>query len=333
MPDKRPRKILVAILDNLGDAVMGTALFEPLRRAYPGVSLGFWVKEYAAGVFDLGDSVRLHAADPFWDKAPGRSKGAIAPFLETLREIRSERYDLVFILNSDWKRALACRLAGIPGRVGYARRNSSPFLTRAVPDARGNGHVIERHLALLAADTGSEPPPPPFRTGIGISEAQRAQGRAWRKKAGWEKNRLVVLHLITGDEKKNWPLERWARLIRAAAERWKDLRFTALAAPREEPALREAFKGVSQERLTVFTGSIPEIKPILAEADLFIGGDSGPGHMAGALGRPVVSLFGPTDPAEFKPAGPAVRVLHRDPLQDLPEIEVLHAAAALLPAA
>ena len=80
----------------------------------------------------------------------------------------------------------------------------------------------------------------------------------------------------------------------------------------------------------MFTGSIAETKPVLGEADLFIGGDSGPGHMAAGLGRPVLSLFGPTDPARYKPIGKTVKVIRRMPIAELPVDQVLQGMSGLL---
>ncbi|HBL19127.1 MAG TPA: hypothetical protein DD417_20805 [Elusimicrobia bacterium] len=326
-----PRRILVVVLDNLGDAVMGSALLAPLRRLHPGAQLGLWVKEYARGVFDFEDpALRVHAADPFWDKAPGRPPGGLAAFRRALGEIREVGYDAALVLNADWKRALACLAAGIPERIGHCRRRSGLFLNRAFPLPAGPAHVVSEHADLLSRWEGRPVPADCLRPDIGLAPAQREAAARWRAGIGGAAATVVAVHAVTGDPEKNWPLERWREFMEALGRERPSCRFAALSAPREEPALRAAFGGLPPGLATIVPGSVSEMKPFLAAADLFVGGDSGPGHMAAALGAPVLSLFGPTDPGRYRPFGAAAATLRREPLRELPVPEVLARARELL---
>ncbi len=316
-------KVLIVVLDNLGDAVMATALLGPLRRRYPQAELGLWVKEYASGLFDL-EGVRIHAADPFWDKAPGRGKGPLGPFVRALREIRSVGYDLALVLNADWRRSLACLCAGIENRVGHRRHQSGLFLTRSLSERKC--HVVEAHADLLAAWTQAQISDDDLLPQIGLSEEQKERGRSWRKSLGWEKNTVAVTHATTGDPEKNWPLAHWHSLFRILRAQRPKLRFVVLSSALERPLLEDALGDAA----AIICGSVAEMKPVLSQADFFIGGDSGPGHMAAALGAPVLSLFGPTDPGRYRPVGGKVQVICCDPLTKLaPETVAIQFSALL----
>lgn len=320
-----PRAILVVALDNLGDAVMASSVLEPLRRLCPGARLGLWVKEYAAGLFEghpLLDAV--HACDPFWDGAPGKAKGSARGFLRAWRGIRESGYDHALVLNAEWRRALSCALAGIPERAGYAARKSGPFLTRAAAPPSPARHFSDEHLALVSESFG------PLLPGEGlprlaVSGADAGWWRDWSAPRGLENGGFTVAHLFSGDEEKNWPLERWAELI----ARRPDERFVLLCGPGEERRLGERRRELLRPGVELLAAPpLGGLKGALAAARLVIGGDSGPEHVAAALGAPVLSLFGPTDPARSGPRGRgALKVLRRRPLRDLPVDEVLSALA------
>lgn len=321
-----PRKILIVVLDNIGDVVLGTTVLPPLRRRFPDARFGVWIKSYAAGLFEGGEGLSVHAADPFWDSAPGRGKGAFDAFMASLKEVAAEQYDAALILNNEWRRAAACWWAGIPARIGLRARKAGFFTTQQAPPA--GGHVREDHAAVFAAAAGTAEPLDAFLPEIPVSETQRAEGRAWREALGWNNRKLVLIHAITGDLLKNWPLQRWGELVRSCPEQW---RFGVFCAPREEDALREALHGCPVERLSLINASIAGLKPMLTQGDLFIGCDSGPGHMAAALGLPVISLFGPTDPARYAPIGPKAPVILREnPLTELSVERVRDAALSAL---
>lgn len=314
-----PKKILLVVLDNLGDAVLGTSLLPSLRQAYPEASFGLWVKEYAKETFDPEALfLKIHAADPFWGTAPGRGRGAFGKFWAVLQEIRLERYDLAFILNTEWRRALACWWAQIPNRVGFSQRKAAPFLTHRVSLPKEGGHVIEDHAYLLNTYLGERLPLEFFKPGVGLSQRQKENGKDWKGTLGWQDKTIVVLHPITGDRKKNWPLQRWAELLERLLEQFQSFHFAVLSSPQEEKLLREAFASFSPKRVQVAVGSISQVKFVLSQAHLFLGGDSGPAHIAAALGIPILSFFGPTDPKRYQPIGKALmKVIRCNPLVDL----------------
>lgn len=297
------RNILIIVLDNLGDTVMATPAVRALKAVYPQAKIGLWVKEYAAGLFNNQPGIDyVHASDPFWDSSPGRPKGSLSGFLKTLREIRAVRYDAAIVLNTEWRRSLAARLAGIPVRVGYRRRHSSPFLTHAFTYAPG--HIVHDHLRLIEAWSGRAFSPDDYLPGLHVKKEQPAK--------------TIVMHPFSGDpERKNWPLPLWRELIENLSRSLAGHSFAIVGSKNDETAMNDL---KVNGRVALYVDcDLADILRLLAGAELFIGGDSGPGHMAAAVGTPVVSLFGAFNPDRCRPLGKGKTVvIKNDPLKNLP---------------
>lgn len=326
-----PARILVTVLDNLGDAVMATAVLRPLKKIFPRASVGVFVKSYVAEILTDHSMVdRVHAADPFWDRSPVRGRGPFADFAETIYDIRRERYDVAFVLNTEWRRAGALWVAGVPVRVGFDRRSARPLLTTAVADSGAGSHFVDAHRALIRAFAGDRVDAEEFVPRLEVSDRDRAWWETWSPRAGMPAGGYTVIHPFSGDERKNWPLGAWASLIERLEPRGH--RFVIVASAAEKGRLDQALRAVPSESIHVMAGAaLRHVKAVISRARLLIGGDSGPAHMASALGVPVLSLFGPGTPARSGPLGRApVRFITHHPLAALDVSEVEAAAAEML---
>jgi len=327
------RKILVVVLDNLGDTVMATAVLRPLKRVLPSARIGMFVKRYAADLLaDHSLIDRLHMADPFWDTSPGQKRGGVGAYLNAVMGIRREGYDAALVLNTEWRRALSMLVAGVAARGGYDRRHAAPFLTTAFPPPDGASHFIADHRRLveaLAPATSSEE----FAPRLEVSREDAAWAAAWCRDAGWADVRPVAIHPFSGDERKDWPVNRWQSLVERL-ERKGAGRFIVLCSAAESERVAE-WSGRASKNVRFFAGApLRQVKALLSRSSLLVGGDSGLGHVAAALGTPVVSLFGPGSPARSGPVGRGpVTVLQRQPLADLGVDDVENAALSLLAAA
>ncbi len=137
----------------------------------------------------------------------------------------------------------------------------------------------------------------------------------------------VLLHPGAGSPGKCWPLERFAELARRLMEAGQSVRLLLGEVEQERLEAGELGRFPSGvERLVLQTPL--QLLEQLSGGRLLVGNDSGPGHLAGMLGLEVVSLFGPTDPAVWRPLGPRVRVLRREPLEGLSVEEVAAAVQA-----
>lgn len=311
--------VLVVALDNLGDAVMASSVIPAIRRKHPKAKIGLWVKNYAADLFVGHSKINcLHACDPFWDRSPVHGKGSFQEFKKTLRDIRKERYRTAIIINSEWRRALAVWWAGVPERIGLNRRKSFLFLTRRAQAGNSTEHFVDQHRRLLEAWWKEKVLPQACIPDIEASPV---------KKPLWPGKCLIAVHPFSGDPRKNWPLDRWRDLLNRLMTKNKDYRFLVVCAASEKDALEALTRGLSSDHITVKAGApLSEIKNLLSQSSLAIGGDSGPGHVAAAVGTPVITLFSFTDPRRSIAIGRTpVKIIQRNPLSEL-EVAVVEEA-------
>jgi ADP-heptose:LPS heptosyltransferase len=139
--------------------------------------------------------------------------------------------------------------------------------------------------------------------------------------AAGERAPLVVIHPGSGSRRKNWPLERFEQLGRTMHQRLA-ARLTMLLGPAELAAAGSGRLEPGPWDLLV-ERPLLEVAALLARCDQFVGNDSGLAHLAGLCGAPTLALFGPTDPTRWRPLGPDVTVIWREPLERLAVSEVL----------
>ena len=327
-------RFLILALDNLGDAVMASAVAGPIKSLSPGAQVGLWTKAYSArALCGHPDLDFLHASDPFWDAAPGARRGGVLPFLKTLLEVRREDYDAAFILGTEWRRALCAGLCGAKERIGYAVRKSSPFLTQRVSWGKHGPHTIDDHLALVESFFKTKLDRKACVPRLGLSPEETALRSTPETRASLGGSPVIVLHPFSGDPRRQWPMPRCCELIDELSSQLPRSRFVLFIGPREQgqvdrgaPALKRANVWLPGDQ------SIANMKAVMSQAQLFIGTDSGPGHIAAGLGVPVLSLAGPFSQTErHRPWGRGpIRLLRTDSLAGLAAAPVARAAQELL---
>ena len=289
-------RILLVSLDNLGDLVFASALAPPLRERFPRAALDVWCKAYTADVARLIPGVAdVIASDPFWDVAPGRGKGSRLAFLSTVREVRRRRYDVAILAAAPWRTAAAVAATRIPRRIGLRRRKNRYFLTDVQPDERTDRPVLEeiaRLLAPLGIGAGA------LRYRLDASTLAPRRQRFARAIA----RPYAALHPFASKENRCVPLPVWIELSQAVRERGMSVLW--IGSPNELNRVR----GVSPEPGWHFIdrvgdGTLADTAAALADAALFVGHDSGPLHVAGAFGVPVVGIFAPGEPRRTFPQG------------------------------
>ena len=125
---------------------------------------------------------------------------------------------------------------------------------------------------------------------------------------------VLLIHPCSGGVPKCWPIDSFVRVADLLVEHgW---RVAFVIGPAEQERMSPAARSMLADRFTVLAGlSLPELLAAMSAADVFLGNDSGPSHLAAALGRPTVALFGPTDPAVWAPRGRRVHILRGQPNQ------------------
>jgi ADP-heptose:LPS heptosyltransferase len=144
---------------------------------------------------------------------------------------------------------------------------------------------------------------------------------------GRTRNQEIVIHPGAGGATKRWPAESFVALAHTLANRGRKVRFVTgeVEAENWSPAERAAIESAAP---VTRCATLIELAEIVGNAGVFVGNDSGPGHLAGILGTPTVSIFGPTDPGQWKPLGPAVTVIRGQPISDVSVDQVIEAVGA-----
>jgi ADP-heptose:LPS heptosyltransferase len=138
----------------------------------------------------------------------------------------------------------------------------------------------------------------------------------------------VVVHPGSGSREKCWPAERFVKVIERLKRNRKEVRVLLGEVELDRFAVDE-IKALEAAATVRRPGTYLELFNELRTASLFVGNDSGPAHLAGIMGLATIALFGPTDPAVWKPMGPRVRTLHNAAIEKIPVNDVLAAAKEL----
>jgi ADP-heptose:LPS heptosyltransferase len=242
--------------------------------------------------------------------APSRRAFSWSRALAAVRELRSHHYDAALDFQGLWKSAAWARLSGARRVVGWekrARREPSSALLVGESVARtGGGHVIDKNLALLRPlgieAVGLREFPLP------LSAEAVARVDAGLRGAAEE---LVVLNPGGGWSSKLWPAERFGAL--AARLRAAGLRPLVSFGPGEESLADRVVAASSGAAERSFPTTLLDYVELARRARLVVAADTGPLHLACAVGTPVVALFGPTDPARNGPFDPDDVVVRRTP--------------------
>jgi lipopolysaccharide heptosyltransferase I len=305
------RRILLVKPSALGDVVHALPVAATLKRRYPAIPLDWLVEEEAA------DIVRGHPAVAevvvSGRKRWLRQLRSPEQVLATLAEIRrfaarlgGGRYDVVLDLQGLLKSTLYVLASRAPVRVGFgaAREGARLVLTHRVVAPPQPVYAVDRYLALAAAVDATEPV---REFTIALGPADLAAAQALLAPLPWPR---VVLHPAARWRTKLWVADRWRALAAALAQAGWGVILTG--GPGDAPLAAEIVAGLERPPLNlVGQVGLKGLAALLRGADLMVTVDSGPMHMAGAVGTPVVALFGPTDPRRTGPLGPA-RVLRRD---------------------
>lgn len=282
------KKVLLVSLENLGDLVFVSAMARILSQD-PEVELSLWCKDYTSGIGHLLPGVRrVYAADPFWDKAPKRSRGRWRHFMRSWRSIRRAKFDVALIVMTCWRTALFVKLAGIPERWGIEGRRNRPLLTRVLPRPPRDRGVVLGFLEAFA------PVLPLLREPAAEAFTSLDQSRLPRLElpAKLASKKLAVLHPFAGRIDRCAPLAYWERIAALLSAEGYFVIWTGIAS--ELAQLRETWPDWPAEHyIDTWAKDLPSLAWLWSRAALFVGHDSGPLHVSHALGVPVVGLYLP----------------------------------------
>jgi heptosyltransferase-2 len=294
-------KRLVLAPNWLGDCVMALPFLEAIKRDDPGRSTTVLCRPAHAPLFRLSPAV-----DRVVPAAPG-----LALFREA-RRLARERFDEAFVLPHSFRSAAAAYLTGARRRTGYAGEGRGFLLTDTPERPALTRHQLQDDDALLAA-FGIAPNPDPPRIAPAPDALSRMERLLVAEQLRDPPTGTGPVMLAPGGAfgpTKRWPAERFAFLADALMDEGR--RAAVLIGPGEvELGRRVAYR--ARHRIPVVGGDLDtgELAALLSLAVLLVGNDSGPAHLAAAVGTPVVEFFGPTDPGRTAASGAPVAVLDR----------------------
>lgn len=297
-------RILIVSLDNLGDCVMAAGLARALKKASPENDYSVWTKSYSKGVFDFAEIAEVFACDPFWDGSPAHGSGTFYAYAATLRQIRGKKFDCALILHTDWRKALSCAAAGIPLLAGFRQKKSSLFLNLAVPPVSADEHSLDALKRLAESFLGRPVGDIVCRLEMNKDYVSFVEKAKARFPGTW-----VAVHPVSGDESRNWPLERWLDLSARMLGGTGDFLLWVVGSGRDSAEIRRFFDPLKKNYSgrVVYTWEeardAGSLAALLSGMSFFAGNDSGPLHIASAFGVPSVGLFKNPKQVNFRPRG------------------------------
>jgi heptosyltransferase-2 len=299
----------------VGDAVLTVPALRELRRLLPRAHVTLATRPWAEGIFEGADFIDDFLITPETSSRP-RSVFAEA------RVWRERRFDLAVLFPNAFAPALVAALARVPFRVGYATQGRSALLTHRlrVPDWRGHRHELFYYLNLVAElerllyETSTVEAREPD-TRLPAPEARTREALAVLRDAGVRAGRPLVAMCpgSTNSRAKRWPAERFAAVADMLAE--SAGAEVILVGAAEESDISEEVARRMRVRPFVLTGrtDLSQTAAVLRASDLLVTNDTGPAHVAAAVGCPVVVIFGPTNPVTTRPFSESAEVVRRPP--------------------
>lgn len=306
-PGSLPRRMLLIRLERIGDLLMTLGALEAARAGAPGAEIHLVVGSWNESLARLIPGIdSLETLDAPWLSRHGSGVTA-ATLLRRARSWRARRFDLAVNFEPDIRSNLLLALCGAPRRFGYGSGGGGALLTDALP-FDPHLHTAENAVRLVAAalapdgmvTAASDRPRPHSRLRVPDDVRRRVSDML----AGASPRRpLIGLHASGGRPVKQWHLDRFAQ-VAARLAREQDATIVLTGATEDRPLVDHVKAGLpSGVRTLDACGSLelPVLAGLLEQLTLFITGDTGPMHLAAAVGTPVVALFGPSGPRRYGP--------------------------------
>jgi lipopolysaccharide heptosyltransferase II len=303
-------KILILKPSSLGDVIHALPVLRLLKRHQPNAEIFWWIDSALAplieGDSDLAGIVRFERKR--WAKPQHWPE-----MVRSLRWLRAQNFDLVIDLQCLARSGAFAWLANGKQLIGLdeVREGARGFYDVAVPRKDFHTHAVDWYLAVL----------PPLGVPVHknfnwlperpqIAEDVHKKWLQENAKCEMRNAKLILLQPGARWLNKRWPVQHFAELVRALAKKFPEARFGVLGGKDDAP-LGQQIAQVAPEKVLNLCGatSLPEMIEWVRLGDLLVTNDTGPMHVAAALGKPLIALFGPTAPERTGPYGQLENVL------------------------
>jgi heptosyltransferase-2 len=289
-------KILVVLPTWVGDNVMATPTLRAIRNGFPESRICYLTKPY------LED---MYSGCPWYDQLlywpDGNNNDKPKSGWQLTRQLKAEKFDLAILLTNSFRSALICSLAKIPRRVGYDRDGRGIMLTDKLLPDRYNGRflpisALKYYLSIadyLACPTEN------VQMELFTEPECEKEAAALLQQHGLDKNApyAVLNPGASFGASKCWPAEYYAEVADYLAEKF-GYKIVIVGGPKDVPAMRSVAEKMKTQpvALTDPPTGLGILKPLVRWSRLMVTNDTGSRHYAAALGTPVVTIFGSTDP-------------------------------------
>lgn len=298
-----PSRILLLRLERIGDLLMTHDAIADTRRRWPNAQIDLAVGSWNAPLARLLPEVsHVEEVDVPW-LARGVTGLSWPALIACARAWRTRRYDLVINFEPDIRSNYLAWLSGAPRRAGYWTGGGGAFLTDALAYDPAS-HVATNALQLVAqvAGVAGEAQRPTGSRPRLVPDAASVTAAAALLRDVPADHRLVGLHVSGGRESKQWHLSRFAEVGRTLAEEGR-VTLVLTGGAGDRALVDEVKSQLGSAPVVDTTGALdlPAMAALLSRLTMLITGDTGPMHLAAAVGTPVIALFGPSDPRRYGP--------------------------------
>lgn len=313
LPDD-PRRILIVRLDSLGDVLLTLPFIAAVRDRFPRAKLTLCISPPAAEVFyGLPFVERVVTFSPCWfDESPSSFWRWLKDILAMARYLRAFPQELVFEPRGDLRILLALKLARLGPIVSFGSTGGRHLLAYDAVERPVHRRLHPFSLLGPFSPDGFGAAPREGNGDLYADFFSRSWDRQWtdglKRRLGDRPRPWIVVHPFAGYASKQWPLERFARLIVL----WQQAGATVFLVGSHKDRRARGSQGFAPPGVVDLVGrlDIRKLHAFLGACDLFVGNDSGPAHLAAIAGVKTLVVFsGTNDPRIWKPCGPHVKVL------------------------
>ena len=323
-PPQTIDRVLVMRPDHLGDVLFSFPALKSLRQHLPkariDMLIGPWVRPLVQEESKEISGAELLEFSAPWLMRPKKSRLGIKAVFQLAYRLRKRAeeiggpYDLAIDLRGDFQLILAARMAGVRYLVGRGHTGFGFALNVEAEEIRGR-HQVENNLALI--ESAGLGPQETTNPALKLTKQEIEQGRALLRSHGVDHSTILIgVHPGAGLATKRWGADKFSALIRRMIS---DLpvRVVLLGGPDDRPVVDDILVSLKRARpagrFVDLCGRLPDMRSFMAvsqQCALFIGNDSGPSHIAAALGVPLICVFsGTNDPREWGPRGSSAVII------------------------
>lgn len=296
-----PKRICVFKIGAIGDVLMSTPFVHALRQRFPKSRIDYWTGNWSAPV--LAGNHDLDHVLAFDDATFLRKRVDLA--IRLARQIAAQHYDVMFVLDKHWSLAVFGRMCGVPVRIGFDREGEGFANTVAIPYGPVK-HEVDYYLDLAYAVGAKRVRQPKLELALGQGDRRFAK----RFFAEHKLDARKTIGIIPGGAKnpgqqmaiRRWPVEGFAAVAKALTkEGWQIVLIGR--SPGDDDVLPVMLEAVPSAVNAIGTSTLQQSAALMEQCRVVVCNDSGPMHLAAAVGTPTVSIFGATDPHRKAPRG------------------------------